>query len=58
MKKKFNRKDLYALFAFFIGMYISFNIISNLIGWLLGIAFLIAFLYGVIVLYKGEKFIF
>lgn len=64
MKKKANRlrkrvdgKDKYALLILFFGFYFSLNLINNLVGWILGIAFLIGFLYGIISIYRGEKFV-
>jgi hypothetical protein len=55
MKSK--RKDIYALFVFFIAYVVSGSF-ESFSGWVLGMAFLISFLYGVIQVFNDEKFIF
>jgi len=54
---KTDKRDILALFVFLIA-YILVGNFNNLVSWILGTAFLIAFLYGVISVYKKEKFIF
>tara|TARA_Y100000310_G_scaffold221959_1_gene223577 strand:- start:6831 stop:7013 length:183 start_codon:yes stop_codon:yes gene_type:complete len=50
--------DKLAVFIYILAMYISLSILDGLVFDVLGVAFLVAGLYGILVIYRGQKLLF
>jgi hypothetical protein len=58
MKEIIFNKNSFAVVLFLLAAFVSLNIIKTLVFQILGIAFIVAFVYGLIALYKKNKFVF